>query len=410
MPNDKRIKRDKNGLYYVRYEAGFKADGTRNQKFRGGFSTADDAEDFLNEQKYNLRHGTYINPEKTLVCQYLNKWLEDRKEELSPTTYSGYEVNIRCHINPHIGGLRLQDLKAIHIKDMYKALQKDRDVTIDKEVRHFKKLSPKSILYVRRVLSKALEDACIDEILEKNAARTAKSPEVAKHKAKFLSTAQIKTMLEKFENDDLFVPVYLAVVLGLRRGEALGLRWENIDFDQKIIMIRSELTMYDGNPIFIEDVKTEDSDRDIIVTDRIIELLKRQKISQKENKLAMGKKYISKFTCQYCVEKGSKITEKEMKATDFICTWPDGVIFNPSHVTRSFKDRMKKFGLPEITFHELRHSNGALMISQNVQLKGASERLGHSTIVITNDYYGHVEKSVQESIANTIDRAIWNDE
>lgn len=410
MPNDKRIKKKKDGTHYVRYEAGFKSDGSRNQKYRGGFKTAEEAEAFLNEEEYALRHGTYIDPTKTLVCHYMNKWLADKKEELSPTTYSGYEVNIRCHINPFIGGLRLQDLRAIHIKDMYKNLQKDRDLKIDNEMRHFKKLSPKSILYVRRVLSKALEDAVIDEILEKNPAKAAKSPEVPKHKAKFLPALQIKTMLDNFEKDDMFMPVYLAVVLGLRRGEALGLRWENIDLDQKIVMIRSELTMYDGNPIFIEDVKTEDSDRDIIVTDRIIELLKRHKISQKENKLALGKNYIVEFTCQYCKEKGSEIIKKEMKTTDFVCTWPDGALFNPSHVSRSFKERMKKYGLPEITVHELRHSNGALMIKENAPLKGASDRLGHSTIVITNDFYGHVETSAQEQIAKSIDRAIWGDE
>lgn len=410
MPNDKRIKRKKDGTCYVRYEAGFKPDGTRNQRYKGGFKSIEEAETFLNEEEYNLRHGTYIDPTKTLVCHYMNKWLADKKDELSPPTYSGYEVNIRCHINPFIGGLRLQDLKTIHIKDMYKSLQSDRNLKIDNEVRHLKKLSPKSILYVRRVLSKALEDAVIDEILEKNPSKAAKSPQVPKHKAKFLSALQIRAMLEKFKNDDIYIPVYLAVVLGLRRGEALGLRWENIDFDQKIVMIRSEITMYEGNPIFIEDVKTEDSDRDIIVTNRIIELLKRHKMSQKENKLAMGRKYISDFTCQYCKEKGSEIIEKEMKTSGFVCTWPDGALFNPSHLTRSFKERMKKNELPDITFHELRHSNGALMIKQNAPLKGASERLGHSTIVITNDFYGHVEISTQQEIAENIDTAIWGEE
>lgn len=80
---------------------------------------------------------------------------------------------------------------------------------------------------------------------------------------------------------------------------------------------------------------------------------------------------------------------------------------NPSHVSRNFDLRMKKYDLPDITFHELRHSNGSLMISNNVHMKGASERLGHSTIVITNDYYGHVEIEVQKEIAATIDKAIW---
>lgn len=189
-------------------------------------------------------------------------------------------------------------------------------------------------------------------------------------------------MLAKFEGDELFMPVYLAVVLGLRRSEVLGLKWNRVDLKEKVIRIREGFVMAQGKPVLLENVKTQTSDRDIVITDRIVALLESHKKKQKKLRTIV---------------------------TNFVCTWPDGSLFNPSHLSRAFKLRMKKHGLPEIRFHDLRHSNGALMIASNVPMKGASDRLGHSTIVITNDFYGHVEDSVQRQIAETIDKAIWGD-
>ena len=395
----------KNGKWEVRYDAGFDNQGQRIQKYKGGFLRQKDAEDFLTDVQYSINKNNYIEPDKMFLFEYLNRWLESEKDRLSPPTYSGYEVNIRCHINPVLGGIKLQELKAFHIKDLYTQLKKNRELIVSGKKRNFKKLSAKSIVYVHRVISKALEDAFMDEVISKNPAKSVAPPKLQKHEAEFLDTKQIKEMLEAFKDDEMFIPIYLSVVLGLRRGEVLGLRWKNIDFENKRIRICEEYTMYGGKPIFMDGVKTEGSSRDIIVTDRIVEILKGHRIAQKKNKLAQGKKYVSEFICS-CAS-GSEITEKKLSTLDFVCTWSDGPLFNPSHVSRSFKERMKKFGMPEIKFHELRHSNGALMIAQNIQLKGASQRLGHSTIAITNDLYGHVERSVQEQIAETIDVAIW---
>jgi len=376
----------KNGKWEVRYDAGYDGQGARIQKFKGGFIRKEDAEAFYVETQNSLNKGLYINPDKIFIFEYLNQWLESQENTLSPTTYSGYEVNIRCHINPYIGGIRLQELRAMNIREMYGKLQKDRKIKVEGEQRDFKKLSPKSILYVHRVLSKALEDAFKDDLIPKNSAKAVTPPKVSKYKAKFLAVDQIRIMLDKFKNDDLYLPVYLSVVLGLRRGEALGLTWKHIDWENKVIMIRQELTMAGGKPILLEEVKTEDSERDIVVTDRVISVLKQYKKKQLEQRAALGNKYFK---------------------SDFICTWCDGKLFNPSHISRSFKLRMKAYGLPDLRFHDLRHTNGSLMIGQNMPLKGASERLGHSSIVITNDFYGHIERKVQEEIAENIDKTIW---
>jgi len=395
----------KNGKWEVRYDVGFDSQGKRIQKYKGGFLLQKDAETFLTSTQHSINQSNYIEPDKMFLFEYLNRWLESERHRLSPPSYAGYEVNIRCHINPIIGGIKLQELKAFHVKDLYAQLQRNRAVIIDSKKRNLKRLSAKSIMYVHRVLSKSLEDALHDEIINRNPAKAVVPPKLQKHKAQYLDTNQIKLMLEALKEDEMYIPIYLSVVLGLRRGEVLGLRWKNIDFDKKKILICEELTMYQGKPIFLTNVKTDGSNREIFVTDRIVEILRQHKLMQKKKKVSQGTNFITEMPCQH--SDGTEITEKTLSTMEFACAWNDGSLFNPSHVSRAFKERMKKHGLPEIKFHELRHSNGALMIAQNVHLKGASERLGHSTITITNDLYGHVEKSVQEQIAETIDNAIF---
>lgn len=267
-------------------------------------------------------------------------------------------------------------------------MQKDREVKIDGEKRYFKALSGTSIQYVYRVLSKALEDAYREEIIPKNPAKLILPPPKNQFEAKYLTARQIREMLEKLKDDELYMPIFLSVMLGLRRGEVLGLQWDDIDFEEKIIHVRHNYMMIDGKPQLREKLKTDSSRRDIVVTDRIIQELKNYKQKQSIMRLQLGKKYYK---------------------SNFVCVWKDGKPFNPSHISRAFSLRMEKYGLPKIRFHDLRHSNAALMIGQNVPMKGASERLGHSTITITNDLYGHVEKSVQQQIAETIDKAIWGE-
>lgn len=377
---------EKKGFYEVRYDAGFDGNGKRIQKYKGGFKKERDAKLFAAKLTVNISQGTHIEPNKMFLFEYLKTWLEEKKETLSPTSYNGYEVNIRCHINPYIGGIKLSDLRAAHIRGLYSKLQKAREVKIDGEKRSFKPLSGTSIRYVHRVLSKALEDAYREETIPKNPAKLVTPPTKNKFEAGFLTTKQIREMLDKLREDALYMPVYLSVVLGARRGEVLGLQWSDVDMENKLIHIRHNLIMDNGNPALREKTKTDSSNRVIVVTDRLIKTLKDHRLKQKEMKLQHGQLY---------------------HKSDFVCTWPDGKPFNPSHLSRSFSLRLQKYGLPNIRFHDLRHSNAALMIAQNVPMKGASDRLGHSTIQITNDLYGHTERSVQEEIAIKIDQAIW---
>lgn len=377
-------------FYEVRYDAGYDGQGKRIQKYKR-FNLKKEAEAFLADQVYSLNKGAYVEPHKKFLYEYLNEWLKERKALLAPNTYAGYETNIRLHTNPFIGGIRLLDLKAYHIRKLYNALLKDREIKIDGKKRKLKKLSGTSVQYVHRVLHKALEDAYKDELIRKNPASLVTPPPKKKYEAAFLTIAQIKEMLDKFKNDDLYIPVMLTISLGLRRGETLGLQWRNIDFENGLIKIRYNYTMVDGKPVLQKKIKTDSTrkkistGRDIVVKDKLIQELKKHQLAQKKLRLM----------------------QKDYFQSDFVCTWPDGTPFNPSHMSRTFSARMEKYSLPRIRFHDLRHSNAALMIGQNIPDKGGSDRLGHSTIQIYTDLYGHLERSVQEQIAEIIEETIW---
>lgn len=378
---------EKKKHYEVRYDSGFDGSGNRKQKFKGGFARKKDADDYLMEKLNEIKKGTYISPKKMFLFEYLNSWLELKKDSLSPTTYAGYELNIRCHINPHIGGIRLQELRPLHIRKLHSQLKVSRELKIDGEKREFKPLSGTSIRYVHRVLSKALEDAVSDETIFKNPAKLVTPPAKEPFEAGFLPVAQIRELLDKLKGDEIYIPVFLSVVLGLRRGEVLGLQWEDIDFMSNRIHIRRNYVMVDGKGELLDQAKTESSHRSIPVTVRMIKELKAHRHSQKVMRARI----------------------KDYHISDFVCTWPDGQPFNPSHLSRSLALRLDKLKLPKIRFHDLRHSNAALMIKERVPAKAASDRLGHSTIQVHYDLYGHIEKSVQEQIAETIDKAIWGE-
>lgn len=384
-------KTDKNNktYYEVRYDAPRDNQGNRVQRYKK-FDRKKDAEKFLADQVSSLNKGTYINPKKKLLCEYLNEWIEERKNQLAPNTYTGYETNIRLHTNPFIGGIKLQDLKAYHIRKLYSQLQKDRTIKVDGEEKELKKLSSTSINYVHRVLHKALDDAYKDELLHKNPASLVSPPPKEKYEAAFLTVEQIRKMLEAFKDDVMYIPVLLTISLGLRRGEALGLQWENVDFENKIIKIRWNYTTIHGKPELRRKTKTDSTKkkvaagRDIVVKDKLLAELKKHRLEQKKNRARI----------------------KEYYKSDFVCTWQDGKPFNPSHTSRSFGQRMEKYGLPKIRFHDLRHSNAALMVGQNVNPKGGSDRLGHS-VEVYNELYSHLERSVQEQIADVIEKTIW---
>ena len=181
------------------------------------------------------------------------------------------------------------------------------------------------------------------------------------------------------------IPVVLGVGLGLRRGEILGLKWSSIDFVSKNMIIDSSLAYVDNTFIF-KSTKSESGERTLVMPDSIIEILKKHRKDQNIIKLALGEEY-QKNDLVYCQDDGAPII--------------------PGSFSHKFTDFLKKYGLKQIRFHDLRHTHASLLLKYGVSAKVASRRLGHSSIGITMDLYSHVYNEVEVEATNKIEIGIF---
>ncbi|WHH57285.1 tyrosine-type recombinase/integrase [Petroclostridium sp. X23] len=357
-----------------------RVDGKRKQKWFNGYRTKREAQNALTKILSQLQDNTFVDTDKITVKEYLLQWLENYVDtNLSPTTAYGYRVNVEKHIIPNLGNIQLQKLQPLHIQQLYN--EKLKNGRVDGKGG----LSAKSVIYIHRVFRKALAQAVKLQIISRNVADLVEVPKKKPFNAKILDSDEVPSLLEAFKNTNLYIPVLLGVAVGLRRGEALGLRWQDIDYKNKTITI-SQTILHSKAGIIINTPKTIKSHRTIVISDTIIAALKYQQERQQENKDLLGEAY---------------------QDNDLVTCGADGSPINPSTFSRNFSDTLERNDLTHIRFHDLRHTNATLMLKSDIPAKIASERLGHSTIGITLDLYSHVLKEMQQDAASRLESLLF---
>lgn len=362
-------------------ELGLDENGKRKRMFQSMQGTKKEAEKELQRLINELDGGSYIEETKMTTATYLRSWVKTYVEpNLSPTSIDGYKSNIENYIIPHIGNIPLQKLSPIHLQDMYTKL------SLKGRLDGKGGLSPRSIRYIHRNLSKALDQAMKMQIIKKNVATLVTIPKVKPYNAEVYNEAEVVTMINKAKGTDMEVPITLAVTLGLRRGELLGLKWSEIDLDEGKMTISNNLVSTSSGAV-LKTPKTNTSCRTLELSEGIVSLLKKHRLAQKENKMKLGSAYID---------------------NDLVCCYPDGNIIQPKNFSKKFSNFLKRNGLKHIRLHDLRHTNATLMLSYGIPAKVASERLGHSSISITLDLYSHVTTNMQKEVADKIESGIFN--
>ncbi|MEA4827195.1 MAG: site-specific integrase [Clostridium sp.] len=346
--------------------------GKIKQKSLGSFKTKKEAEIVLNDALVKLNNNTFVIPEKLLLKDFLMTWLDTYAINLSPTTYVGYKQIICNHLIPELGNIELQKLHPIKIQQYYNSKSKN--------------LKGKTLLQHHRVLRKALNYAWKMQLLSKNPADLVDAPKVKKFEATVLEPKDVKRLLNAVKNTRFEVPTNLALSLGLRLGEILGLRWSDVDFQNETITIEQTLVRA-GTTLIFKDPKTEGSKRVISSPIELLNLLKDHKIKQMELQIRSGGEYINKH--------------------NLVCTKDNGDTLNTSSFSHAFGDFIKKLDIPHVRFHDLRHTNATLMLLSGTPAKVASSRLGHSTINITLDLYSHVLKDMNKDAAERLNEVIY---
>lgn len=342
---------------------------------------------------HEYRQGVYVEPSEMLLKEYLTQWLEDyARPNIKQKTYEIYKNMIDNHLIPGLGDTPLGKLRPSQLKGFYaKKLKSGR---ADGKPGG---LSNRSVQYMHVVLKLALKSAVEDELVARNVAAAVSAPRVEKPKIRYWEWEDAVTFLkherEKYEKGQgRYYPVYLlALSTGMRRGELLGLKWQDIDFKKKTITIRHNLVETNGGPLLQDTLKTSNSYRTIEISDKVINVLKAHKKRRNQEYLALEN------------QKKNDLNNPDKKESLVFVT-SNGNPSGPRNMDKYFRQTIKRLGLSEIGgLHALRHTYATRMLELGISPRYVQERLGHANITITLGTYSHVTPKAKSEIASVTD-------
>jgi integrase len=366
---------------YVLY-LGRANDGRKRQKWVGGFRTRKDAEGALSEALERVRTGSWADPGRQTVGEFLEDWLTAVTPSLRPSTAASYEQTLRGWVIPRIGGLKLSALTSARLSALYGELLKSgrRDGRGG--------LSARSVAYAHRILVHALKDAVAWGLLARNPAAHVDAPRAATSEMHVWSQSEVQRFLAFVADDRLYALWAVLLATGLRRGEALGLRWDDVDFERRRLAIQRAAVVV-GYDVQVAEPKTARGRRSVSIDPTTAAVLGAFRKRQLEERLAWGPAW---------------------QDSGYVFTSEDGRLLHPQQVTVTFKRLAREAGLPLIRLHDLRHTAATLALTAGIHPKVVSERLGHASIGITLDTYSHVGEGLQEEAASKVAGLIFGDE
>lgn len=355
------ISRRKNGLW----SAQVSVQGKRISKY---FKTQREGLDWLQEMRNQVQAGLTMTGAQMSLSEYLDQWLGTIRGSVRPKTLLQYTQIVHGHIIPMLGKIKLKDLRPDQIQALY-------NMKMDTGT------SARTVILIHAVLHKALKQALKMGIIGRNPADAVTRPRFRRKEMRTLSDAQVRSFLSFAEGSRFKVLYWLAVTTGLRQGELLGLKWSDMDWTNRRLRIVRQLQRLPGSLVFSEP-KSAAGRRVIALGAATLEKLQHQQDLQSEERRNAGESW---------------------KENDLIFPSPLGTPMDPSNLYHGFKALLKAAGLPDIRFHDLRHTAATLMLQQGVHPKVVQERLGHSDITLTLNTYSHVLPAMQEEAAEKLD-------
>lgn len=445
----------KRGATWTHYVYVTDGAGERKQISKGGFRTRKEAEAARVEALASLQAGTFVQPERLTVADFLiNEWLPtQRPPTLEESTYSSYARYVRLHVVPYVGGILLQRLTPMDLNAMYRTLldsgrqpthppKRQHDPAIVELVAKLRAdgltwqkvadavaeqipteasitkdavaalhrrqgqpttsstpppgLKPRTVQYVHTIVHAALKDAMRWNRVARNVADAANPPSsgsTRQGRPNVWSADDLRQFLA-FVADNRYLPpwVFLATT-GCRRGEALGLKWEDLDLDQASAVISRQVTLVDGQ-IRIKELPKTKRGHQIRLDAGTVEMLRRWKARQNEERLFLGAAY---------------------RDDGFVFCKADGTVHHPERFSREFVRKQAALNraepdraLPQLKLHGLRHTWATLALAEGIDIHIVSERLNHSSTNITREIYTHVTPPMQSDAAERVARAIFD--
>lgn len=367
------ISKRKNGTWEGKYTVGRDADGKLVRKTIYG-KTQKEVAQKITALTNDLNTGMYIAPEKTTVGQWFDIWQNDYLGGVKETTATQYRYHIEFNIKPYLGQIQLQKLTAPMIQKLYRT-------RMEQAPEGGKTLSPKSIKNLHGVIHKALDKAVQCRYIKFNPSDACELPRIEKKEMNVLKDGYLEKFLSEIKGKKYASLFFVDVFTGLREGEILGLTWDCIDFDNGIIHIVKQLKRKQGknNRYFFDSLKNGKT-RDVVPAPVVFDVLRKVKMEQAANKLRYGTSFNNPDNLVFTNEIGEHI----------------GV----EGLYQCFKRRVAAIGLPDMRFHDLRHSYATISLQNGDDYKTVSESLGHATVAFTLDVYGHVTDKMKRDSAD----------
>lgn len=380
------IRKRSDGRWEARFTTGFDpATGKQVQKSIYG-KTQREVREKLTELTMEVDTGTYIEPNKMTLEQWMEIWLSEYMFDKKWSTAKHYKAQARTSIIPALGRYPLSQLDPHLIQTFYNSLLRGKE--------RAKPLSPKSIRNVHGILSKCLSTAVKLEYMRRNPTESVALPRVVRKEIKPLTDEQVSAMVAQAGSDGFGTLFKMVVFTGLRLGEVLGLTWDCVDFQRKRLTINKQLQkrpLADGGFVFAP--LKNDKARVIAPAPFVLALLKQWQQRQMEDRLAAG-----------CLWEGWKSEGERQSAIVF--TNELGGHLHPQTVYNHFKKLAASVGAPQARVHDLRHTFAVLSLQNGDDVKTVQENLGHATAAFTLDVYGHVSERMKEASAERMQQYI----
>ena len=310
--------------------------------------------------------GTYKAPCKMTVGEWLDIWVAEYLKNVKPLTQHNYAKQVRKHLKPALGAVKLEALDPHRIQKFYNSLSESG-------------LAPKTVKNIHGIFHSALQHAIANDYIRHNPTDACKLPKVIKTEIKPLEPEEIARMLQEAEKDDYRNLFIVAMFTGMRQGELLGLPWECVDFDTGIITVKQQLQCKDGN-YFLETPKSG-KNRTILPAPLVMDALRREQQKQQAAQEQAGELWNNSF--------------------NLVFTDPLGKYLVRRTVVKHFKKISERAGISDdARFHDLRHSFAVTSLYAGDDIKTVQANLGHATAQFTLDVYGHVTQKMRQDSAN----------
>ncbi|MBY0098683.1 MULTISPECIES: tyrosine-type recombinase/integrase [Bacillaceae] len=347
--------------------------GKRQQKTKGGFKKKKDAEAALLNILKELEEGEYIEPSNKIFSSYIEEWFQHYGKRVKETTAFSRRFTVDKHLireNP------------FHNKPLSKITSKDIDNLYNLKLDEG--YSTNTIRKIHQMLHQALEQAVKWNMIKTNPVSKTAPPSIKTKDFKIWSFDEVHAFLEVSRKNRHYIMFLLAIYTGMRKGEILGLKWSDIDFEKKVIMVQRSVARISGLGYIFSSPKTKKSIRQVPIPDFFIEELLTHKKTQEEWKKRSGTQY---------------------QELDLVISTETGTIQDPRNVLREMRKICKNAKVTPIRFHDIRHTHASILIAEGVDIVKVASRLGHTNPKITLEIYAHLMPNEDNDVADIFHKA-----